>query len=70
MKYDRPLKVSEYRSEAYQAKPAPYIRMIGYWLEQAGFSVGEHINVEVDKGRLVITKNSLEERITGDQTVE
>ncbi|MFM0477519.1 SymE family type I addiction module toxin [Paraburkholderia strydomiana] len=35
--------------------PAPWIRLSGRWLEQAGFEIGGTIRVEVQKGRLVIT---------------
>jgi hypothetical protein len=36
-------------------RPAPKIRLIGRWLEEAGFRVGESVQVEVSRGRLVLT---------------
>ncbi|MFL9867995.1 SymE family type I addiction module toxin [Paraburkholderia fungorum] len=35
--------------------PAPWIRLSGRWLEEAGFGISALIKVEVQKGRLVIT---------------
>ncbi|WP_328822382.1 SymE family type I addiction module toxin [Paraburkholderia nemoris] len=35
--------------------PAPWIRLSGRWLEQAGFEISGRIRVEVERGRLVIT---------------
>jgi len=58
----RKLKISEYSDgNSYRNRPAPYIRMIGYWLEKAGFNIGEDILVDVEKGRLTITKENLED---------
>lgn len=36
------------------ARPVPCVRLCGRWLEEAGFSIGQHIKVEVDEGRLTI----------------
>jgi toxic protein SymE len=33
---------------------APYIRLLGRWLEQAGFTIGTKVDVSVAPGRLVI----------------
>ena len=70
-KYERYLKVSEYMDDkSYRTNKAPYIRMIGYWLREAGFDIGEYIRVNVEEGRLIITKDGLEDRINGDNSVE
>ena len=55
-KYQRYLKVSEYSAYSYKT-PAPYIRMIGRWLEKAGFGIGDYIVVDIEDGKLVITKD-------------
>jgi hypothetical protein len=36
-------------------RQVPQIRMCGAWLEQAGFTPGTFLDVEVSKGMLVIT---------------
>lgn len=35
--------------------PAPWIRLSGRWLEEAGFEISGKIRVEVGRGRLIIT---------------
>ncbi|RKR43609.1 SymE family type I addiction module toxin [Paraburkholderia sp. BL17N1] len=35
--------------------PAPWIRLSGRWLKEAGFEISGKTGVEVQKGRLVIT---------------
>lgn len=47
---------------AYSGAPVPFIRLSGRWLEQSGFNPGESIRVEVEYGRLVITKLTPEGR--------
>jgi hypothetical protein len=32
----------------------PYLRLKGKWLEQAGFSIGNYVQVEIEQGRLII----------------
>ncbi len=39
----------------------PQILLQGKWLERAGFNAGDKITVDCQKGRLVITKDELEE---------
>jgi toxic protein SymE len=34
---------------------APWIRLTGRWLEDAGFKIASRVRVEVEKGRLIIT---------------
>jgi antitoxin component of MazEF toxin-antitoxin module len=36
-------------------RSAPKIRLVGLWLEEAGFRIGESVQVEVSHGRLVLT---------------
>ncbi len=35
--------------------PAPHIRIMGRWVEQAGFDIGSKVNVEVSHSRLIIS---------------
>jgi toxic protein SymE len=35
--------------------PAPWIRLSGRWLQEAGFEISGKVRVEVQKGKLVIT---------------
>jgi toxic protein SymE len=35
--------------------PAPWIRLSGRWLEEAGFEIGERIRVDIQRGTLLIT---------------
>ena len=37
----------------------PFIRLSGKWLQDAGFKAGDHIQVEVEQVRLVISKLGL-----------
>jgi type I toxin-antitoxin system toxin SymE len=34
--------------------PMPYVRLLGRWLDEAGFAIGRDIRVEVNAGRLVL----------------
>lgn len=36
-------------------RSAPKIRLMGLWLEEAGFRIGDTVEVEVSPGRLVLT---------------
>jgi hypothetical protein len=36
-------------------RSTPKIRLMGLWLEEAGFRIGESVEVEVSPGRLVLT---------------
>jgi toxic protein SymE len=51
-KTHRKLKICAQSGYKYQAVPA--IRLQGKWLEQLGFSVGQEINVQCQKGCLII----------------
>ena len=48
----RRLKVG-YRAGSARGNP-PHIRIMGRWVEEAGFAVGATVNVDVSHGRLVI----------------
>ncbi len=59
----RHLKVSYMKSESRSGEPAglrpqlspkPYVRLLGRWLDEAGFAIGSDIRVEVSAGRLVL----------------
>jgi len=48
----RQLKVSPSYYEVHSRQwplppPVPFIRLRGYWLDKAGFSVGERVNIQV-----------------------
>ena len=34
--------------------PMPFLRLRGRWLDQAGFTIGANVRVEVSAGRLVV----------------
>lgn len=41
---------------AYRApEPVPFVRISGKWLRRLGFSIGTKIEVEAERGRLVLT---------------
>lgn len=44
------------RSRFPACRPArmPYLRLLGRWLDEAGFSIGSGVRVEVTQGRLVL----------------
>ena len=55
----RYLKISEYSDgDTYRV---PYIRMKGKWLASLGFQKGEHITVQVEYGKLIITNDAQSE---------
>lgn len=37
-------------------KNVPWLNVNGLWLEQAGFKIGDHIEIDVRRNRLVIKK--------------
>ncbi|HBR99256.1 MAG TPA: type I toxin-antitoxin system SymE family toxin [Gammaproteobacteria bacterium] len=41
-------------------QPVPWVYIKGYWLNQAGFSVGTRLQAKISKGRIVLTPSSLE----------
>jgi len=41
------------RSNA-QSLPMPFLRLCGRWLDDAGFTIGRNVRVEVNEGRLMI----------------
>jgi Toxin SymE, type I toxin-antitoxin system len=34
--------------------PMPYVRLLGRWLDEAGFAIGRDIRVQVSAGKLVL----------------
>ena len=51
----RRLKVySKYRQRTYDNTVVPEIRLEGRWLEKSGFSQGQKVVVEQERGRLII----------------
>lgn len=46
---------SFYRSSRRPPSSVPYLRLRGYWLKQAGFAVGQKVDVDIIDGRLTIT---------------
>jgi len=45
----------KYRSLAYGEQQVPELRLSGLWLEAEGFKAGISVDIEVSKGRLIIT---------------
>lgn len=41
-------------------KDVPWLNVSGIWLEQAGFCIGDHINIKVSSKRLIITRQAKE----------
>jgi len=39
-----------------RSKTVPWLNVNGLWLEQAGFTIGDHIQIDVRRNRLVIKK--------------
>ena len=56
----RILKLTEsedrYRIREGRASTKPALLLKGNWLDQAGFPVGSHANVQVEQGRIVIER--------------
>ena len=42
----------------YQYRSTPSIRLMGKWLEAAGFHIGDPVKVECEDGRLIITPDT------------
>ncbi len=38
--------------------PVPWVQIKGYWLNQAGFTIGTVLSVQVQQGRIVLTPQS------------
>lgn len=55
-KNTRRLKIdSQLRRLSSKAKQVPSVKLSGIWLEQAGFEIGGHIEIDVKDGQLIIT---------------
>jgi len=37
-------------------REVPWLNVSGVWLEQAGFSIGDRVNIKVGRKRLIITR--------------
>ncbi len=35
--------------------PVPWVNIKGYWLNQAGFTIGTQLQAKINKGRIVLT---------------
>ncbi|MCP4485728.1 MAG: type I toxin-antitoxin system SymE family toxin, partial [Gammaproteobacteria bacterium] len=42
------------RQPYFVPKPVPWIQLKGYWLNQAGFTIGTPITVQIQRGRLIL----------------
>lgn len=51
-------KMTVYKTTGTRYQHIPQIKMQGDWLEDAGFSIGDHIQVKCQKNRLIITKSN------------
>lgn len=52
----RAFRDSTARDRAYRRPiEVPFLRVQGKWLEQAGFTIGDRVNIEVQPGRLIVT---------------
>ena len=51
----RPKEWPFWKSTPADYPPAPWIRLSGRWLEDAGFEISDKVRVEVQKDKLVIT---------------
>lgn len=54
-----------YGQSGYKYKETPTIILKGQWLKDAGFEIGDRINLECDKGSIVIKVD--ENYINGDK---
>lgn len=45
-----------YKTTGVGYRHIPQIKMQGGWLEEAGFSIGDHIQIICQKNKLIITK--------------
>jgi hypothetical protein len=42
------------RNSVRAPEPMPYVRLLGRWLDRAGFPIGARLHVQVQRGRLVL----------------
>lgn len=63
MQKHRKLKVyRKFRNRTWDITSVPEIRLAGRWLEQLGFTEGNDIQVEIKKGKLVVSLLKEEEK--------
>jgi toxic protein SymE len=53
--FNRPKHWPFWKSTPADYPPAPWIRLSGGWLREAGFEISDKVRVEVQKDKLVIT---------------
>ncbi|MEE8056467.1 MAG: SymE family type I addiction module toxin [Pseudomonadales bacterium] len=46
------------RHRHHACQPVPWVYIKGYWLNQAGFSIGTPLQASISKGRIVLTASS------------
>ncbi|TBV07648.1 SymE family type I addiction module toxin [Phytopseudomonas dryadis] len=39
--------------------PVPFLRLQGYWLQQAGFAIGQRVCIQVSEQRLIIIPSEI-----------
>jgi hypothetical protein len=49
------------RSGHLPSEPMPFLRLQGRWLDEAGFTIGANVRIEVAAGRLVLEVIDAEE---------
>lgn len=49
---------------------APTILLKGKWLEEAGLHIGEYVSVEINGGKILLTKTTPPETKTRKQSIE
>jgi toxic protein SymE len=50
----RPVRSHSRESVKRNLVPMPYVRLVGRWLDEAGFAIGCDISVQVSSGKLVL----------------
>ncbi|PXV86921.1 toxic protein SymE [Lachnotalea glycerini] len=55
-------KMKVYQSYNPQNQPMPEIRLKGKWLEESGFGIGQHIEVEIHNNTLIVKQRVIEEK--------
>lgn len=55
LKISGALRASTSRTNPHDLRETPLLRMVGRWLEEAGFPIGQRVEVRVFPGRLEVT---------------
>ena len=64
-KNERELKVCA--QSGYNYKPVPAIRLMGQWLEAAGFHIGDPVLVKCEDGKLIISLDTARAELMEDE---